>query len=383
MRNKIAVFDDCRRGNEIWFSNLSFNGLMRMDLNTGEVKVTGKFPGYGMEERNLHRRVFSYQNKLYFIPWFGKTIDIYDISADEFQAIEMPGMDCAVMDAARVCDEIWIFAASDQYPAYVLDLENGNLTPRTWVFDSIRKHVKDISLAISSVACRGDRIWLGIYDKNFLYQIDVKKRTVQEIGLPSDVRIKSVDIWGGNLWITDALHPELILIKDGKREIYYSEKIMRRDSFSRVIESGKYKMVLPHYASYMLFSDSENRRPEKVELPSWSNRCRMGALLFAAEVVGDVCMFLPFSLDGILCFDMQKKLWFRKEYRIRGISDDEIQEMLRINIGRQKCTGEMGEGIGWEDTLPIFMEEIAKHVKTRVDRSDINIGNRIYRDVFR
>ena len=47
MRNKIAVFDCCRQGDKIWFSNLSFNSLMQMDLNTAKITVIGKFPDYG------------------------------------------------------------------------------------------------------------------------------------------------------------------------------------------------------------------------------------------------------------------------------------------------------------------------------------------------
>jgi len=40
----------------------------------------------------------------------------------------------------------------------------------------------------------------------------------------------------------------------------------------------------------------------------------------------------------------------------------------------------MGEGIGWEDTLPLFMEKVQKQSVARAKRDYKNIGDRIFKN---
>lgn len=383
MRNKIAVFDCCRQGDKIWFSNLSFNSLMQMDLNTAKITVIGKFPDYGIEERNLHRRVFLYGNRLYFIPRYGKTIDIYDISENNFKTIKMPEINTPIADAVKIKKEIWMFPASTEDSVYVFHIDDRTVTPHTWLFDQINKSAEDTNmlLSVSSVTYRDNLIWIGIYNKNLLYRIDVKKRMIQEIQLSPDFHIESVDAKGDKLWLTDAQYPRLNLLKNGKLYEYYAETTLQQDSFSRVIENEKYRMVLPHCAAYILFSDINEKQTDKIPLPDGAYRCRMGTLLFAAEFMENICMFIPFSLDCVLRFDMKEKIWSKKDYHIQNLSDEEIQETLKRNIEQQKYTGEMGEGIGWEDTLPVFIEKVPKQPGTRTKKDYTNVGDSIFKNI--
>jgi len=275
-----------------------------------------------------------------------------------------------------------MFPASTEDPVYVFNLDDRSITPHTWIFDQINKGAADTNmlLSVSSVTYRDNLIWIGSYNKNLLYQIDAEKGTVQEIQLSSDFHIKSLDVRDDTLWLTDAQYPRLDLMKKGKSYEYYAETTVQQDSFSRVIENEKYRIVLPHYAAYILFSDINEKQTHKILIPDWACRCRMGTLLFAAEFVENICMFLPFSLDCILCFDMEEKKWSKKDYSIQNLSDTEIQETLKLNIEQQKCTGEMGEGIGWEDTLPLFMEKVQKQSVARAKRDYKNIGDRIFKN---
>ena len=61
----------------MWFSATCFNGLCRLDPQTGETVLIGCFPDEEWDAVYLHSQVGYYGNKLVFAPNRSKCVDVY------------------------------------------------------------------------------------------------------------------------------------------------------------------------------------------------------------------------------------------------------------------------------------------------------------------
>lgn len=83
--NVIAI-----NGNIGYASDFERNGLFEVNIETGESKYIGLFPGEESMTSSLHCYGEWIENKVYFIPAAGKNISIYHIDSKEIETIEIP-----------------------------------------------------------------------------------------------------------------------------------------------------------------------------------------------------------------------------------------------------------------------------------------------------
>lgn len=55
---------------ELWFSALEWNGYYKMNINTGSIKFLGKFEYANFFSNRLFYRILTYQQYIFFVPWF-------------------------------------------------------------------------------------------------------------------------------------------------------------------------------------------------------------------------------------------------------------------------------------------------------------------------
>ena len=67
MKNPVNFFDAELINGEWWFSNLSFNALMKMNSESGETEMISTFEDFPADSENLHVKAIRYDNLLIFI----------------------------------------------------------------------------------------------------------------------------------------------------------------------------------------------------------------------------------------------------------------------------------------------------------------------------
>jgi len=70
-----------------------FNGLFRINMNTGECSYLRMFPNEKAFVKRLHTKALLYENKIYFIPCAADYISVYDIEKDSITEIELQKID--------------------------------------------------------------------------------------------------------------------------------------------------------------------------------------------------------------------------------------------------------------------------------------------------
>ncbi len=70
----------------IWMSLLEANGLVQIDINTGVARFVECFKNE-IQEYQLHTQIVLYKNKMFFIPWNGINIAIYEFEKNELRYV--------------------------------------------------------------------------------------------------------------------------------------------------------------------------------------------------------------------------------------------------------------------------------------------------------
>ena len=82
--NSLSYYAQVVIGEELWISNSRFNGLYKVNLESGKSVYIGKFPQYRLDNSELHFFAKKYGEKIYFFPKCASGIDIYDLETGKF-----------------------------------------------------------------------------------------------------------------------------------------------------------------------------------------------------------------------------------------------------------------------------------------------------------
>lgn len=86
---KLKYLDFIEIGEDIWFSNLYFNALIKINKSSGIIQIIDKFPNYNIEETWLYIAVYMIKDKLFFVPHKSKEIVSYDMISKKFISIPL------------------------------------------------------------------------------------------------------------------------------------------------------------------------------------------------------------------------------------------------------------------------------------------------------
>lgn len=86
---KIEIEDAVLDGDKIWFSAQDFNSLFSMDLHTKKTEFVGRFPNEPYSGKRLYVSMKLIKKKIYFIPFYAKSIAVYDIEKRMFSNIHI------------------------------------------------------------------------------------------------------------------------------------------------------------------------------------------------------------------------------------------------------------------------------------------------------
>lgn len=82
-----SVVDD---QNVLWMSNVFFNGLFRMDLDSQEIRCIGAFEGVDLSAEELHKGAHINGEEIIFTPFYDRAVRIYHRGTNTYQTIEVP-----------------------------------------------------------------------------------------------------------------------------------------------------------------------------------------------------------------------------------------------------------------------------------------------------
>lgn len=72
-----------------YFSNWYYNGLFKVEVQTGKTTFLGHFEGEKLSQKNIHRELLLKDGRIYFLPKRGRHMHIYKLSDQSMEWIEI------------------------------------------------------------------------------------------------------------------------------------------------------------------------------------------------------------------------------------------------------------------------------------------------------
>ena len=89
MNDHLSFYDAFFYKDYMYFSCIDFNALFRIKKGQRDAEFVGEFECENSWMVSMHRRVFYDSGRLFFVPYFGKGIHIYDLDKKEFSLLEL------------------------------------------------------------------------------------------------------------------------------------------------------------------------------------------------------------------------------------------------------------------------------------------------------
>lgn len=270
---------------EIWFSNLFFNALIKINKLTGKIQYINKFPNYDVRQEVLYSAVCYINGQLIFIPHDSEEIVSYDMKTGKFDSIDM--------DKECIGEEKAFFLMYYIYGHYVYMFP---VRSRCIIkYDVKKKVVKYLGGVLKEIMCDLPRTAI-CFGKE--YEIIDDKLYIPFVDL------NAVAIFDLN---TEILDIKYLHIRGGCSTIDYIEGFF-------YLASSKYPLIYrwdvsqENVVAYSGF-------PEGFEIGKgvviFHNSCNIGERIF----------FFPFLSNMIISFDTITKRIKREEFR--KIPDEE------------------------------------------------------------
>lgn len=119
----MAMRDMYIDGDNIFFSNHTFNALIYMNKKDGELHYEKSFPGNVTWMKGMHRKIIKYKDYLYFIPNEASGISKYDLKTKEIKFYKSD-MDFLILsDAIVFGNTLYLIPRLLNQPLYLFEMD--------------------------------------------------------------------------------------------------------------------------------------------------------------------------------------------------------------------------------------------------------------------
>lgn len=213
--NAAAMVDDTTG----YASAYNFNGLFKVNIQSGECEYLTMFPDEALETVSLHLSAVYSCNKVFFFPQRGKYISVYFILSGEIQNIELPETDytyysCRMKFAQSFLFRDIVYAVGASYPA-VIKIDPRNLEVEIYPFNFGEKK---LLFRAGGVLC--DRsFYIPSMISNHLLQFRLDQNESSLIEMPAGFQgAWSAACDGQRIWLAPRYHDDPIVYYDISRQ---------------------------------------------------------------------------------------------------------------------------------------------------------------------
>ena len=307
--------------NKLYFSDQVRNGLYYYDINLGETRLVAHFENESMTQIDLHRKVIRNGSSLFFIPYYGRNIQIFDKENDSLKCVEIyeaKDKRQHFSNAIKKDDKIYIIPFFIDIPLIEFDIKTGNYKKNNQIIDKIRvelskadktKTEKYNYLDIYNSCLADGKLILSVIGQNLLFICDIDEGNFETIKLHDDTQIRSINEIDGYIYITLLNSRSIIkydLQKRESRTFKSNDLSTKLAPFTQVVKIGNEIIALAGYMddSYVLDDEIGKMIASKV-LKEHASRITDDFALFGDIVVdeGGRTYICPRASKNVVLFD--------------------------------------------------------------------------------
>lgn len=365
--NSLSYYAQVVIGNELWISNARFNGLYKINIESGESVFIGKFPQYRLQYEELHLFAKKYGDKIYFFPKCAQGIDVYDLNTGSFTYVEckagsinnyVTAIDAYCIDE----DKVLIVPCYSGMPLQELSIKKETIVRRIELKKS-NECVRNETNTMSLYACKiQDEIFYPIHGTNQIgsYNLRKEKEKIYSIG-----RLKSIlgDIIfdGSDMWINadqgiyqwNPYSGNLNLVCDCSSE--------REGWIEQFILYGQSIICIPRWLNNIKIIDRQSLRYKEIHIDKFvlsKNREMPWRDVRESIVWRDHLLIAPIKYKETICIDLSSyeithKRWkslkdmsIQEEFFIHENEREDLRDYIKV-IGSNKKDFRKTDNIGY------------------------------------
>ena len=250
---KVLFEDGLIKEGELWFFAKYFNGLLKLNIETGEMNIVSKIISYEYQKERLFVKLLEYQNLIVCIPMSAKEIWIYHIMDDIWESIPIHDKDDIsgfgkFFQAFIYCNKVYMIPAFYE-KIVILNLESYKVEYIEFLDFEAKKEqeINKDSYFRSSYAIVDNILYLASCNDNRILKFDLRTHINEWLSLNvSTSRFAGVIYDGNKFWLAPRKQGNVV-IWDGDKcckeliipqlpEAYYQGIIINK---SEMIISGQ------------------------------------------------------------------------------------------------------------------------------------------------
>lgn len=392
MGQYINFFDGYINDKALWFSNNNFNGLMKMNIESGKTELIDTFPENDIMGDKFHINVIKAGDCLYFIPYKSKYINIWSLNESKWEeSIKLQCKDNTVIVRAVNIneEEIWIFPSDLSTPVMIFNIKNKTIDYADEITDDIKEMNKEAkaSLGASSVCLNGDDLIISFFKKSYLFVIDYKKRKIKSsYNLENNISIKGIKHFHNYtywVWCADSSDIYLWNMKNsGLSKLKTEVRLCKgRMPFADIINIGKNKaVVLPCHYDKILLADAEKASVSQLDMPKGFKRCNVFTLFRFYNINNNEIILFPCGGNMLLRINIDDLSVLAVDFKLSDELQTYAEENMLKKFDEKFISRQTTETMGWCEILPMFIEKVCNEDKTEkeTNEKEKNIGSEIY-----
>lgn len=199
-----------RVGDKFYFSEIYFNALFEMDINSFFVRFICHFEGEIGTRILLHTdSAIQYNNIIYFLPFSGKYVHAYDLITREVYSVFIPIDDEEFLTAgtAQRGNKMWLFPLDISIGVFVLNMEERTITRADKINELLLRYGK--TRGWIDIPEEGKMFTFCVND-SILLKIDLEKEQIEEYKAPfENADVNLINYHEGMFYFTDIVTGDL------------------------------------------------------------------------------------------------------------------------------------------------------------------------------
>lgn len=309
--------------NEMFFSAKNYNGLFKMNVDTGAIEFLCHFPEDPLWKIHMHQNVINGKENIYFFPLFANSISKYNTKSGEIKNISLynnfgdVGITCVLVYKGKYI----LVPRNLSQPIVRFSAENDSLS-----YLPLNRQKASTQDAFSDINCSvilADNLYIPIYDSKTVLQLNLVTEECIELEL-SGTKISTLTYFDNKFWTISS---------DGKCVCKYSDKFELIKTMALDSQSDRpYQCWMVDKDSLYLCGCFEGQLLRYIGNEEWENILSENlvsmndnfALMCGYQVLNDSLYIFPSSMDSVLKIDQNVVSKIRIDY-----SDAELVESIR------------------------------------------------------
>lgn len=314
---RLQFWDACLHGESLFFSARNFNGLFCAEKGRAVAEFIGHFPEEVIWKKNLHNQIISINDKLYFIPFQGTGISIFDTVSREFSYINLgEKLPVEISKAFVNGDDIFMVPLDLKKPFIVFHTVSNTYEVKWELQKKILKQFsrkQEIRFGGYGSCAKEQKIYLTICDTNAVLSLDLNSQQIDIYKLPAEYKLRNIYYDRGKFYFTLSDQCKIICW-DIDTENYFEYIIENRlndifHPYMTVLRWRERLLLLPDQTDRIWELDEEKgvwcMKPNYI--PNEFRRTRKNVSLFLGyQYKGDNLLLLPWAGNGMISLSPDK-----------------------------------------------------------------------------